>query len=125
MTMYATVNSAGVATGFYSDAIHPSIPAGAIALTQAQYQAWIANIDGQSWSGTGLVAYTPPAVPVPLPPLAQAALDASDRTVLRCYEHGIAVPSEWQSYRAALRAIVSGTSTATALPAIPAFPAGS
>lgn len=56
---------------------------------------------------------------------AQAALDVSDRAVIRCAEHGVAVPAAWVSYRAALRDIVNGTSsTATALPAAPAYPAG-
>ncbi|TCK36743.1 hypothetical protein B0G84_5756 [Paraburkholderia sp. BL8N3] len=37
---------------------------------------------------------------------ALAALSESDRTVIRCYENGIAVPAEWTQYRRALRAIV-------------------
>jgi hypothetical protein len=54
---------------------------------------------------------------------AQQALTDSDRTVLRCYEHAVVVPADWAAYRAALRAIVAGE-TVTALPAIPAYPAG-
>ncbi len=53
---------------------------------------------------------------------AQAALDASDMTAVRCVKAGVAFPSEWQTYVTALRAIVSsGTGT---LPTQPAYPAG-
>ena len=56
---------------------------------------------------------------------AQVALDKSDVTILRCYERGVSVPTEWADYRAALRLIVSGTSEATELPVRPAYPVGS
>ena len=58
--------------------------------------------------------------------LAQAALSESDKTVLRCYESGAAVPAPWVAYRKALRAIVgaaSGDSTVP-LPTRPDYPAG-
>ena len=56
---------------------------------------------------------------------AQAALDKSDVTMIRCIENGVAVPSAWTTYRHALRALVNGgDTTSTALPAIPAYPAG-
>ncbi|OPY00361.1 MAG: hypothetical protein A4E60_02349 [Syntrophorhabdus sp. PtaB.Bin047] len=55
---------------------------------------------------------------------AQAALDRSDITILRCYENAVAVPETWQAYRTELRAIVSGTSSATSLPARPEYPEG-
>lgn len=57
---------------------------------------------------------------------ALAALQDSDITVLRCFEHGVALPSEWVSYRAALRAIVSAVAgnAAAGLPVRPAYPAG-
>lgn len=57
---------------------------------------------------------------------AQSALDASDITMIRCVEHGVAVPAEWATYRAALRAIVRATSgdPTQPLPARPAYPAG-
>ena len=58
---------------------------------------------------------------------AQAALDKSDTTMLRCAENSVPVPAEWAAYRKALRAIigakVAGDPT-QALPTIPAYPAG-
>lgn len=61
---------------------------------------------------------------------AQAALDRSDTTLLRCVEAGVTVPADWASYRKALRVVV-GTATApsgwtaeTALPTQPAYPSG-
>lgn len=54
---------------------------------------------------------------------AQAALDKSDTTLLRCYEKGVSVPAAWVSYRDGLRGIVTGSSTASELPTRPPYPA--
>lgn len=57
---------------------------------------------------------------------AQVALDRSDTTILRCAEAGVVVPAAWAAYRKSLRAIIgakTGDATA-ALPAQPAYPAG-
>jgi hypothetical protein len=57
---------------------------------------------------------------------ALAAFPSADVTVLRCVEHGIAVPAEWVAYRAALRTIISAPrgTVVTGLPVKPAYPAG-
>ena len=41
---------------------------------------------------------------------ARVALDASDRVIIRCAEHAVAVPAEWVTYRGALRAIIAAAS---------------
>ena len=60
-----------------------------------------------------------------LAPAAQA-LARSDVSVTRILAAGVAVPADFLTYRAALRAIVNGTdTTSTELPAAPTdFPAG-
>ena len=78
------------------------------------------------WSATfgqGGWTFTAPAAPAQQPAeAAHQALAASDRVIIRCYEHGVAVPAEWQTYRAALRSCI--TSNTGPLPTQPAFPAG-
>ena len=56
----------------------------------------------------------------------QALLDNSDMVVLRCYEHAVAVPTLWQSYRSSLRAILSAKigDPTQPLPERPDFPEG-
>ena len=56
---------------------------------------------------------------------AQAALDASDITALRCVKAGVAFPSEWLTYVTALRAIVKASTgdPTQPLPTRPAYPA--
>ena len=53
---------------------------------------------------------------------ARAALSASDVTMIRCVEAGVAVPAEWRAYRQALRA--TAASGAGTLPDHPAYPSG-
>jgi len=53
---------------------------------------------------------------------ATIALTESDRTLLRCFEADISLPTEWKDYRSALRKIIrSGSGT---LPVRPPFPPG-
>ena len=75
---------------------------------------------------TNPVEPTPIPVVIPLAIQAQTLLDKTDITVLRCYSAGVAVPAEWQAYRVALRAIVTGKdTTSTSLPTAPqTYPAG-
>jgi hypothetical protein len=57
---------------------------------------------------------------------AQALLDKSDMTIIRCAENGVPVPATWAAYRKALR-VISGATTGDptqVLPTAPAFPAG-
>lgn len=57
---------------------------------------------------------------------AQAALDCSDITIIRCAENATPVPPNWVAYRKALRAIV-GAETGDApegLPVKPPYPTG-
>ncbi len=52
---------------------------------------------------------------------AQTLLDKSDVTLIRCFEHGVAVPQAWIDWRASLRPIAkTGTGTISAAPAYPA-----
>jgi hypothetical protein len=55
---------------------------------------------------------------------AQTAIEKTDITILRCYENAVTVPATWKELRTALRAIISGTSTATELPTMPDYPEG-
>lgn len=66
-----------------------------------------------------------PPNPSPANPqtVAQALLDKSDITILRCMEKGVAIPDAWISYRDQLRAVVKGQQST--LPGTPAYPAGS
>lgn len=76
------------------------------------------------WTYTGS-AFVAPTIPeIDMRPQAQSALDKTDMTALRCFKAGKAFPSDWQAYVAALRAIVTGPSTTTALPGMPDYPAG-
>lgn len=58
---------------------------------------------------------------------ATIALEKSDKTVIRAYAAGVALPTEWQNYRTALRSIVNGSDkTSKILPAVPTdYPKGS
>ncbi len=100
----------------------PGVAAQMVALTDAQgdvAEGW--TFDGKAFAAPAPQVLTTPAA-LPIAAQAMAALAASDTVILRCVEHGVAVPPDWQAYRAALRALAAGTSGGTALPARPAFP---
>lgn len=86
----------------------------------------------QTVTPEGVIVYrqpSPPTVPQRWAALqvgAQAALDESDITVIRCAEAGVAVPQAWRDYRAALRLIVSSAvgDPDPGLPERPDYPPG-
>jgi len=108
------------------------MPADAVEISDALYNSVLSTsfiIDAN-----GLPALPPPPSATELAATAwvayqyqaKVALDASDTTVLRCYESGVTLPPEWSAYRKALRAILTAPVSATvpALPAKPAYPQG-
>lgn len=56
---------------------------------------------------------------------AKAALAETDETFIRCGKAGVPWPASWQTYVLALRAIVDNPASASALPTMPSYPAGS
>ena len=85
----------------------------------------IPNSDQLASSFSGYSAAATTIARQPFIASAQAALDKSDITVLRCYSAAVPVPEEWQAYRTALRAITGLTdTTSVVLPTMPAYPSG-
>ncbi|EEF26835.1 conserved hypothetical protein [Ricinus communis] len=105
----------------------------AIEITDAQWQSCISEI-GYSVRDGVLVAPTESEVSKrqaagawsSYQASAKTELDSSDLTILRCYENGIPVPSEWATYRKLLRAVIGAASgdPTQPLPMRPQFPAG-
>ena len=118
--------------GFYNDTIHAALPGDAVEITEEEHESLLAAQAGgmeimPGEGGRPVAAervITPEQATGILKAEAQAALDRSDITVIRCVEHSAAVPETWLAYREELRAIVAGTSTATELPSRPEYPAG-
>lgn len=116
----------------YYDTIDSPAPttADTIEITDDQWRTCLAT-PGYTVQGGALVPPSPPTAAqllavsrAPLMAAARSALDVSDTTIVRCYEHAVAVPAEWQTYRAALRSIIDASSSATVLPTRPDYPAG-
>ena len=119
--------------GFYDPAINGQMPSDALQITQAQHDALLLGQQAGQ-----IIAADPNGLPVltayaPTPAQAWAAYQAqalaalgeSDKTMLRCLENAVPVPAIWAQYRKTLRAIVGAASgTPGALPAVPAYPAG-
>ncbi len=119
--------------GFYSADIHGSaIPTDAVAISgeehaalmEAQSQGRVIRADAEGRPVA--VEHVPSAEDLATrkQAQAQAALTASDITINRCYEAGVAVPQAWRDYRAALRVIVADPAAGGELPQRPAYPAG-
>lgn len=134
---YAAYDSTGAIVAFY-DSVDSPAPQGvkAVQITDAQWQTCLSNPGYTVMSGALVAPVAPTAAQVAAQQAAaawsayqasaKAALDASDITVLRCYESGVAMPAAWTTYRKALRAIVGSASgdPTQALPAKPAYPSG-
>lgn len=119
--------------GFYDSSINVIMPHDAIAISDADYAAlFAAQSSGQviqpdANGNPQAINFTrsPDQIRSELIAQAQAALDKSDITILRCYSANVTVPSAWEIYRAALRIIVNGTdTTSTSLPIAPSYPSG-
>ena len=103
-------------------------------ITQNETPVEWADIQTLIAAGLAVAPYVAPSAPVTTPEQgwtllkaqAMGALNDSDITVLRCFEHGVALPGEWAAYRASLRAIVRAPSgdPSQGLPVKPAYPAG-
>lgn len=104
-----------------------TLPDGAVECTQEQQQ------NAQRWtiSNGAIVAVDTTAMDAAVAwsaykVTAQAALDCSDVTIIRCMENSVAVPAEWLAYRKDLRSIISASSgdATVSLPTRPAYPSG-
>lgn len=56
---YAALSAEGLATGFFDDALHAAIPAGAVPIDDATWAAWIEAPHALCWDGAALVPYSP------------------------------------------------------------------
>ena len=94
------------------------IPAGAVECTQEQYEGC-----GSAYTleNGAVVAYTPPALVIPLQEQAKTALASARTYVNNTYTMlNEATPDAWVAYLKALMALVSGTdTTSTTLPGAP------
>ena len=120
-------------SGFYDGDIHGSNkPSDVVEITEAEHAALLAAqtaglvIVGDAGGRPVAVerVVTDAERTANLRAAALTELKRSDVTVLRCAERAVAVPNNWLAYRDDLRAIVSGTSAVTELPARPEYPAG-
>ena len=121
--------------GFYDPAINASMPPDAVEVTDVAYEAlFAAQSAGQIISADS--NGNPVAAPPPGPTAAQlwaryqaqaqALLVKSDMVAIRCQKASVAFPAAWLTYVQALRAIMDASSgdPTQALPAQPAYPAG-
>jgi hypothetical protein len=130
MATYNAANWYWVVAGSTTQ-VYSSAGAGYVPATDPTYATWIdagynpTRIDSEASLQAVLETQYPAGWPASALKLsAQSALSDSDVAIVRCAEHGVVVNSDWQTYRAALRAIVAGTSDATSLPTKPAYQSG-
>lgn len=136
MATYARIQSGEVAELFTppSDAAIDSCFSGDIAaqfvdvtsVTPTPKPGWAAVEASGEWSFSESTASNSALSWAAYQSMAQASLDKSDVTILRCYENAVAIPGAWATYRKSLRAIVSAKSgdATKPLPAQPAYPDG-
>ena len=117
---------------FFCEAVHgEQIPKDAVAISEEQYTAlMVAQNSGKviEPDAAGCPQAVTPTISAEqlsaqLKGEAQDALDASDRTLLRCLERGLSLPEAWVNYRAQLREVVNGTMST--MPERPEYPSGS
>jgi hypothetical protein len=134
---YAAYDSTGAITAFY-DSIDSPAPRGTevIGISDAQWQTCIGNPGWTVDSGELVAPIQASAAQISAQRAAtawavhqvnaKAALDASDTTILRCYENGVVVPHAWAAYRQALREVVGAASgdPSQGLPPKPPYPSG-
>jgi hypothetical protein len=110
--------------GFYPEAIcYSHLPSDLVTISEAEHEALMtAQARGHliETDGDGKPVSIERVVTAATE--AQEALRQSDVVILRCVEHGVAVPAEWRAYRAALRAFIQGHGSS--LPDPPPFPSG-
>lgn len=122
----------GSTKGFYdTDIYRGTLPHDAVQITVDEYEA---AMSGQSEgnaieadkSGKPITVKRIPAddeLDKARKTRAEESLKESDIVIIRCYEDGIPVPSEWKEYRQALRDMITGKSAAEAtIDAAPAYP---
>lgn len=129
MTLYARIDTGKVAELFETDGdmvsmFHP-------AMVWVEVTAEAARIGDHASALEGIWSFATPvpdtsALWIAYQATAQAAIDKSDATMLRCAENSVAVPAAWACYRKALRAIVGAASgdPTKPLPTRPSYPAG-
>lgn len=139
MTKFATFDpTTGALTARYDASVNLSIPPNAVPLDDDTFMRTLNESDGV-WtckdgntvskvvpSAAELKARSDAAAWSAYQQQARTALVASDTTMHRCVENQVAVPAAWATYRKALRAIISASAgdPSIALPARPAYPAG-
>lgn len=112
-----------------TDEVYSSAAADYVPVTDSAYTAWLESggkptpIDTEENLADVFAAQYPAGWPgVVLKQQAQAALNKSDITVIRCAENGVTVTKAWITYRATLRTIIN--TGKGKLPSQPSYPAG-